>query len=151
MLVRLALEKDKPALHAIGRLMNAEVSRNREYDEERANATFEKYMNGANPTIFVAEHKHQIVGILVAYIIDYAFNAGFYVAQEVLYVRPDMRGTRAAARLVIQFNEWADSLNPSEIHMGIATGYHVDASARFIERFGFTRAGHYFRRIAGER
>lgn len=134
----------------LGRRNQAEFLPHLLWNDERADATFDKYLETANPTIFVVEDKREVIGFLVALLVDYGFLSGFFVTQEVLYVKPEKRGTRAAAHLIKLFNSWADSLQPNEVHMGIANGFKVERNSRFIEHFGFKRAGTYLRRIPGE-
>ena len=146
MLARLALEDDRHAVVELGRCMAVEQTPHLTFDVGRAGATFDAYLTGANPTIFVLEEAREVVGFLAAQIMDYPACAGFFVSQELFYVRPDKRGTRAAASLFTEFNRWADSLNPEEVFAGIATGHRPEVAARWMRRFGFESTGQHMRR-----
>lgn len=141
MIVRLALESDRAVLLELGRRMTADHTPHLVFDEARANATIDRYFSEAHPTFFVAELDGEVVGFLAATITDYMAHAGFFVGQQLFYVRPDKRGTRAAASLFTVFNRWADSLNPEEVFAGIATGHRPEVAARWMRRFGFELAG----------
>lgn len=127
--------------------MVAEFRPNLTYHAGRGDETFDRYLATANPTIFVAEHHREVVGLLIALTHDFLCAYGFFAIQEVFYVRPDKRGSRAAAELAIAFNEWADRLGPEEVYMGVATGYRPAAARRFMQRFGFEPVGDHLRRI----
>ena len=148
MLVRLALETDEDVCVELARLQTEETLPHIPFHEPTARRTFARYLATASPTIFVCEDDdRRIVGFLIAYINDYAFSTGHFVNQEVIYVRPEKRGTRAAARLIRAFNEWADRLNPREVFAGVANGIKVERTTRFLEKFGFAPVGASLRRI----
>ncbi len=151
MLVRLAIERDREALRILGRMQVEETQPHLVWSDERANATWGRYLVGGNPVFFVVEDCRELVGYLYALSVDYGFTCGFFVTQEVIYIRPDKRGTRAAAMLVRAFNEWADRLQPNEVFAGVANGFKQERTTRFFEHFGFTRVGQYLRRIPGVR
>jgi len=150
-IARLALESDRAAIHELGRMMVDEFRAHVGYDEAVANKTIDSYLLGAEPTIFVAEQSRQVIGLLLARTPPYLYASSFFVTQEVFYIRPDKRGTRAAAELARLFNEWADRLGPSEVYMGVATGYRAEQTACLMKRFGFKPVGQHLIRICGRR
>lgn len=146
---RLAAESDRAALIALGRQLSTEKGSHLVFDETRANATIDRHFSDPVVTFFVVEDDGEVVGFLMALRLEYAAHAGFFVAQELFYVRPDKRGTRAAASLFSAFNAWADSLHPEEVFAGIATGHRPDVAARWMRRFGFEPVGPSMRRLVG--
>lgn len=149
MLARLATESDRGVLHLLAREMTETYRPNLVYDEEIANRTFDSYLRMANPTFFVAEENREVVGFLLAMTSRFLFSSGEIASQEVFYVRPDKRGTRAAASLADIFNQWADRLAVSEVHMGVATGHRAEVAARFMRAYGFSPVGQYLYRDCG--
>lgn len=148
MLARLALESEEDVCVELARLQTEETLPHIPFDEPTARETFAQYLRAANPTIFVCEaNDRTIAGFLIAYITPYAFATGHFCNQEVIYVRPEYRGTRAAARLIQAFNEWADRTNPREVFAGVANGIKVERTTRFLELFGFAPVGASLRRI----
>lgn len=148
MLVRLALETDEDACVDLARMQTVETLPHIPFDEPTARRTFDSYLKSASPTILVCEaNDRKIAGFLVAYMTPYAFATGHFCNQEVIYVRPEYRGTRAAARLIRSFNEWADRTNPREVFAGVANGIKVERTTRFLELFGFAPVGASLRRI----
>lgn len=149
MLTRLALENEEDKVVELARAHYAELQPEAEFDEERARRTFELYLCAAHPTIFVVEHKREIVGFLIATIHDYAAKDGHFTRQEVIYVRPDKRGTRAAAKLIEHFYSWSDTIGASECFTGLAVNDKLERNIRFMERFGFEHVGVTLRRVKG--
>lgn len=147
MLVRQALESDRQALLALGRQLTAEKTPHLVFDEARANRAVDNHLACRNIAFFVVEEGEEVIGFLGALLNDYMAHAGFSVAQELFYVRPDKRGTRAAASLFAEFNRWADSLGPEEVFAGIATGHRPAVAARWMRRFGFEPVGPSMRRL----
>lgn len=141
MFVRLAVEKDREPLRELAKAHVAEITPHLEWSDERADATFTKCITECNPTMFVAEHRGEIIGYVGAVVADYGYTSGFCVKLDVIYVRPDKRGSRAAALLLTQFNKWADSLGPDEIICCMSNPDVSERTLRFVQRFGFKPEG----------
>lgn len=148
MIVRLAQAKDEAAILELAEMQVRETLPHLTFSPEITRATFRRSLTEIDPTIFVAEQDGVVIGHLLALICPYAMASGFFTSQEVVYVRPDRRGTRAAAELVRAFNEWSDHLNANEVFMGVANGRKIDRFIAFIQRlFGFDIVGVSLRRI----
>jgi GNAT superfamily N-acetyltransferase len=146
MLVRLALETDVDAVVEMAR-SNMEATRpTLTFDEARCRATFRQYLETASPTIFVVEHRREVVGFLLAEILAYRAATGIFTTQEVLFVRPEHRGTRAAVLLMKHFVAWSDRLGAAEIIGGNDNEFNSERTAKFLEHFGFKRVGFAMRR-----
>lgn len=150
MLVRLALETDLPALLELSHMQQVETLPHLDYDPAVATQTFQAYLDTANPTFLVVVEDGIVIGFLMALFHAYAFCRGHFVGQEVIYVRPDKRGTRAAARLVKAYDAWASQTGPREIFAGVANGVTIDRTVRFFEHFGYDLVGATLRRIPGQ-
>lgn len=116
------------------------------FDEDKAIGTFFQYMANGNPTIHVVEHDGQTLGFLMTRLMGYSFNYGQFLGQEVLYVRPGKRGTRAAAALMKHLIQEAERLGALEIVGGNDNSFNSERTARFFEHFGFERVGFSLRR-----
>lgn len=147
MLVRLAIEADEDAFVELARLAVAESARHVGFNEDRVRRTFHGYLDEAHPTIFVAERRRELIGFLMATMSEYTFADGLFTTQEVLFVRPDLRGTRAAAYLLDEFTRWSDRLGALENTGGNDNGLFTEQTARLLERRGFERVGLFMRRI----
>lgn len=147
MIVRLALEEDIDELAELTRAALAEARPWLAYDDHRARETFYSYLDTADPTIFVAEDADGIAGLVTASINEYRMSGGLFILHEVFFVRPEKRGTRAAARLMKHLLEWGQSLGAVEIIGGNDSNFKSDKVARFLERFGFQIVGSSMRKV----
>jgi GNAT superfamily N-acetyltransferase len=119
------------------------------FNEAKVWATFASYLERAHPTIFVAEADREVIGLLNATISEYNFADGFYTTQEVLFVRPDKRGSRAAALLLREFTRWSDMLGALENTGGNDNAILTERTTKFLKRFGFEHVGSFMRRKQG--
>lgn len=146
MLARLATEADEDTLVALARQGVADHLPQHEFVEEKARDTFQRYLQTADPTVIVADDRGQAVGFAAASLADYQYTSGFFAVVDVLYVRPDKRGTRAAALLAQAVVEWTDRLGAKETFAGPTVGYRTRQTARMFQRFGFEPVGYALRR-----
>lgn len=138
---RLALSSDLPAVLEMCEAGVAENAPHIPFSRAAAEATFYRYLYAADPTIFVAERDGRVSGVAACSLHKYLFAPDIFVVLDTIYVRPDSRGTRAAACLVEQFLEWGQSLGAREWHAGTSTDRDAEASMRFFARFGAQPAG----------
>ena len=123
----------------------AETRPSIEFDRDRAASIFFRYMADANPTIYVIDDEGDLIGFGLAWFNQYSFAYGHFLSPEVLYVRPEKRGTRAAALLLKHIVNEAIRLDVEEIIGGNDNGFNSDRTARFLEHFGFKRVGYSLR------
>lgn len=137
-IVRLAQPEDYDAVAGMARMNLAESCPQREWSEDRMRATFDD----KTCFIFVVESNGDVCGFLLTGIYEYRAFHGHFTTQEVLFVRPDKRGTRAAALLMKKLIEWSRSVSALEIVGGNDNDVRSDQTARFLARFGFRSHGH---------
>ncbi|MFK3857826.1 GNAT family N-acetyltransferase [Agrobacterium pusense] len=147
MFVRLALESDIETIVDLAR-MNCELSTpHLTFSADKVRETCRAYLDRGETTIFVVEDRREVIALLVATINEYRHAAGLYTTQEVMFVRPDKRGSRAAALLIKQLNQWSEMLGAIEITGGNDNKFNSDRTARFLQHFGFEQVGYFMRRI----
>lgn len=142
--VRLVEERDEDEIVRLASCYvqeAAEVLPHIEFDEQVVRNTVFRSLTTAEPTIFVAEGKGQLLGMMVASIQGFYFMSGVFVQSDIFYVHPDYRGTRAAALLLVELKTWADQLGAKVTVGGNANKLNTDRTARLYERFGFQQAG----------
>lgn len=144
--VRLALAEDEDAIVAMARTNMEQTRSSLTFNEVRCRQTVRNYLAFANPTIFVADADGDVIGFLACNFYEYHAADGLYTAQEVLFVRPDKRGTRAAALLMKELIAWSTTLGALEIVGGNDNEFNSERTARFLEHFGFKRVGFSMRR-----
>lgn len=149
MLVRLALDTERDTVVDLCIAAVEESVRGIEPERACIEATFQAYLDSADPTFFVVEQKREIVGFLMATIGGYTYASGIYTTQQVMYVRPDKRGTRAATLLIRHLEDWSRRIGAREITGGNNNGLYTERTARFLEKQGFERTGVFMRKPLG--
>ena len=149
MRVRLALEGDTDALLSLAEMQVAETLEHLPFDREMAAETLRRILRGDGEILWVAENGREIVGFLWATLNGYSFCTGVFVSQEVVYVCPDKRGTRAAVQLLREYISWGRIVGATEILFGISNGKHPERAARLFAHLGAEQVGYHFRIIRG--
>jgi GNAT superfamily N-acetyltransferase len=124
----------------------AEHRPSRVFNELRFRATFVDYLTKASPVFWVTEDASGLTGFLLG---DYAVHRGFdglFVQQEVLFVKPEKRGTRAAALLMNELIRWAEAIGANEIIGGNENSFQTEQTAKFLAKLGFKCVGLAMRR-----
>lgn len=147
MFTRLAMPEDKEQFLDLAQMQVEETLPHLNFVRELAEETFDQSVNHADPTIFVVEERGELFGYLLAFMESYSFTTGTFVVQEVLYVRPDKRGTRAAVRLIKEFVRWGEIVGAREWIFGISNKFQPDRTARLFEKLtGAERVGVYLKK-----
>lgn len=147
MKVRFATKDDMDEIVEMARA-NAETRPGLTFNEMRARATVVDYLLKASPTIWVVENAGGVCGMLIANFYPYSAFDGLFTTQEVLYVKPEKRGSRAATMLMKELISWSNMLGAREIIGGNDNEFNSDRTARFLEHFGFRKVGYAMRREA---
>lgn len=144
--VRLAEAGDYQAVRDLAQMNHAESCPQRDWSEGRMHGTFfDAYLRDTAALIFVATWRGEIVGFMLCGVYQYRAFDGLFSVQEVLFVRPDKRGTRAAAILMRKLIDFSISAGASEIIGGNDNDIHSEQTARFLARFGFRSHGYAMR------
>ena len=146
MRVRLALPADEDAFVALAAMAHAESLPHVPYSEEKVRETFASYLDQAHPTFTVVVQKGDVIAFASQSISEYPSGTGIYTTLEVSFVRPDKRGSRAAALLLRWFAQWSDQLGALESTGGNDNSLHSERTAKFLARFGFEQVGFFMRR-----
>lgn len=110
-------------------------------------ATIDAYFASADPTFFVVEGAgRRLVGFMMATIGGYAFASGIYTTQQVMYVRPENRGSRAATLLIRNLIDWSRLLGAKQITGGNNNGLYTAQTERLLAKHGFKAVGTFMRR-----
>lgn len=147
--VRLAAEGDTDALLFLAEMQVTETLAHLPFDRALAAQTLRRILCGDGEILWVAENAGQIVGFLWATLNGYSFCTGVFISQEVIYVRPDKRGTRAAVQLLREYISWGRIVGATEILFGISNGKHPERAAKLFAHLGAEKVGYHFRIIRG--
>jgi GNAT superfamily N-acetyltransferase len=142
MRVRVATLPDVPAMVALGGefIKEAPNYQNRPYIPVNAAKHFTSLIKGGG-VIFLIEHRKQIIGGFVGRIGGDWFNNTKIAFDDVLYVKPEFRKSKAAYMLIKSFISWATLMGASRIQCGTTTGVESEACIRLYKHFGFTEYG----------
>jgi L-amino acid N-acyltransferase YncA len=148
MFTRLAIEADFDAIVEMAEYNVRTTRPDMDWDEAKMRRTLRSYIERAAPTFFVVEERRDVIGFLLCDMVEYRAATGLFTTQEVLFVRPDRRGTRAAVLLMKQLLAWSQLLGAKEIVGGNDNQFQSERTAKFLEHFGFERVGYAMRRVA---
>ena len=146
MQVRLAYETDVDAFVEMAKANIDETRPDMEWDEDTCRDTFWEYIDSASPTIWMCVKGEEPIGFLLADMYGFRAAKGLIVTQEVIFVRPAYRGSRAALLLMKELIAWAKQMGAKEIIGGNDNSFNSERTARFLEHFGFERVGFSMRR-----
>lgn len=142
MIVRPATLDDLPDLLEIARqfIQEAPNYSSRELDEQALTENLSQVIQGAG-TVFVAVQDHEITGGIVCLTTKDWFNNQVIAFEQVFYVKPAYRSTRAALYLIDTFITWAKHMNAGRIQCGTTTGINTQGCIRLYNHFGFKEHG----------
>lgn len=131
---------------AMGKVFVAEKGPHLQYDEEEVKATCRQVLGDMDReylNIFLVYRDHEPLGFIYASCGKYLFNKQRYAQQELLYIRPAYRHTRAFLKLIRAFEEWARLRSSVEIWMGSA---HNKTLGNILPRIGYPEVGTYHKK-----
>lgn len=142
--VRRATPNDHLGVFKLAVLMHAETDfKHYTFSPVKTLKSIADWDNGGSRALFVADSDGDLVGMLAAAVEDMAFSDDVVAAENVFFVRDDMRGSRAAYLLMRGFRNWADEIGAGHIRAGVATGTGW-AAHRLYEHFGMDCVGSNF-------
>lgn len=145
--VRLAIDRDLPAIVEMARHASAETFPHLTFSRVRTVSSFERALVTQAPVYFIAEDGRQIVGFQVVAWGDMDFANALVAEQRVIYVRPEARGGPAAGAMLRHLGAWADRLGVDELYVNVGSGRRTASTERYVRRFGFAPAGSVLKRM----
>lgn len=142
MSIRPAAPADIPAIVALGERMHAEAPNFQgwAFDREKVAALVAGLINGGGCAL-VAELDGELCGGVLGMCTEHWFSRERVASDLALFVAPGRRGGSLAVRLVMGFKAWALAMGAREVHMGVSTGVHPEATARLFEACGLRHTG----------
>lgn len=102
----------------------------------------------AGRCLFLAESDGKLVGIMGGYIAEHFFSDDLLAYDQIIYVAPEFRHTRAALLLMDSFMKWAESKSVRTVLVSTSSGSeHAEKAGRFLRHYGLKKIGEVFRRI----
>lgn len=142
MIVRSATLDDLPALIEIARQFIHEAPNyaSRELDEQALQDNLSAVINGMG-AVFVVEQGQEIAGGIVCLTSKDWFNNQIIAFEQVFYVKPEYRSTRAALLLIDVFLNWSRQMGAGRVQCGTTTGINTESCVRLYKHFGFNEYG----------
>lgn len=152
MRVRLASPEDRAAVAVLARQYVAELPPDVPIRFEAAafDESYDRYLETANPTVFVAEDRSGVVGVLVCSVHGFLTQSGLLTNTDVIFVTPEKRGTRAAAELLSEFDRWSERIGAIMSIGGNANSIHTRRTASLYAKFGFSPVGVTMAKFRGD-
>lgn len=149
--VRLAHEGDRLDLFKLAVLMHSETDfRHYHFNPRKAlDGLGEWICRDAGRFMLVAEHDEVVIGMLGLVMRNTWFGEDIMASEELFYVHPEHRGTRAAYYLMEGFVALAHERGAHHLRAGVATATG-NAAERLYQRFGLFYVGGNFSAHIGE-
>lgn len=145
-MIRTATHEDIQRIVELGEVLHKTSSfADLPFDQDKVSALMRNLIDGQG-VIFVSEVDGVVIGGIAGGVVEMWFcdkRIGFDYS---FFIHPDYRGGMSAPRLIIAFTEWAKLNGAIEVHMGITTGIHVEATSRLYEKMGFKLAGPLYKK-----
>ncbi len=148
--IRLAEHADVEAVVELGAMLHAESPTYRPYpySRQKARAVARSCIGSllappADSVLFVADEGGEVIGMLGGYLTEGLFVDGMLIASDyTFFVRPDRRGTMAAPRLLIAFEQWAKGMGATHVYPSVSTRIDDERIVAFYEAMGYQHTGH---------
>lgn len=89
----------------------------------------------------------QMVGMGLFFILESYFGPSLEVGDLAFYVKPDRRGSLAAAGIMETLLAWAHAKGAYCVDLGVNTGINPEKAGQFFEHCGFATKGMLFRKV----
>lgn len=121
------------------------------FSADKARQIVHMAQDSDNIFVFVAvDADDRPVGFLAALITEHYFADMIYATNIALYVSPEARGSRAAFKLVREFERVARAKGAAEILLGVTSGVQAQRTVEFYNRLGFQTVGALTVKYIGE-
>jgi hypothetical protein len=141
-------QADIPATMDLCRSMHAESAYSfLAFDDHKVTTMINRYLsdNAVYFACLASRRDGKKVGILAGYLGTYMFCNAKLAIDQIFFVLPEFRGSRAALVLQREFRAWAIRQGARELSIGISTGVDVERTGRFLKRLGMTEMGSNFK------
>ena len=141
--IRKATDADIPAVIEMGRAFHQESDYLREmsFNEAKARALIPVVIKTGLGIVAVDDEK--VIGMMGGILETHIFSDELMSGEYLIYVRPEYRGTEAAARLVCVYINWAleHGVKPQNIGVGVNAGIRTEETVQFYRNLGFRVSG----------
>lgn len=150
-MIRQANELDILKLAQLAEAYSKEVNHhdNLEFDMEYAMMSVVTSFMHPEHCFFVAVVNGEIIGFLWGLVTPLPWSPALIAIDNVLYVKPESRGTAHGARLIRKYEQWAKSRGAKQISISIASGITDEATCNLYKILGYNLIGSQYRKEVG--
>lgn len=140
---RAAGEADLEAMLDLGKeLFRESVYSALPYDEGKVRRTLRRTLGRPDTyCLLLAESTSEPAGMLYGQIGEHAFSRALAATVHAHYVRPGLRGSSAAIKLLHGFRRWAVKRGAVALYASVSAGIRVPQADRFLRKLGFRVTG----------
>lgn len=113
--------------------------KNKRYVEANLNKML--YLDHVLFYVYLDKDSMEIKGFFIATVQENWFAPTLTVFEQLLYVKPEHRGSLVAARLVQSLERAAAALGATRVRGGVTTGINHEKALSMYERMGFSQVG----------
>lgn len=117
------------------------------YSTEKAMQSAMSSLFSPSLTLKVCVLEGKMVGFIWACVGPlFIWSEDIVAMDQILYVKPEYRGTRAGVSLIKAYLSWAKDMGAKEARISCGSGIHEERTNALYEKLGFLRVGAYHRR-----
>ena len=151
MIVRELTAKDIPqVIHLGGRMHEESQYSVLEFAPEAVAAVCYQIIDNEDMLGLVAIEGQTVVGMFSARVSTYLYGGELIANDDLLYVSPEYRGSRAFYLLIKEYDNWAWLKGAKMTFLSQTSGVGVETVNNLYARLGFSQVGGIFARVNNE-
>lgn len=98
-----------------------------------------------NQEIIILSKDGKDIGFIWVVVSRFVWSSAIVATDQLLFVLPEHRGSRAGIKLINAYKEWALSKGAVAANLSVASGIHQERTAALYEKLGFESLGYTHR------
>lgn len=147
-MIREAVEFDLFQIAKLGEEYADEVQTHQDfpYHMPTAIANFSLAIESPYFCTFVGVKGTEIVGFLWGYVTSLPWSLTPIAFDNILYVKPEHRGTSIGVKLILAYEKWARDRDIKIACLSIASGITEERTGKLYEKLGYVKVGIQYRK-----
>ncbi len=147
--LRTATAEHIPGIFAIAKAMSKETRTyaDFDFDNDKALRFIVDHVDHPHRLMVVAENDAgEVVGAFLATATETYFGRDIVTQDDAFYVLPEHRGKGTLAQFLMAYHQWAQTLNPKYIYLGVTLGINDERTIEALKVAGYETFGSLLRR-----
>lgn len=141
-------------LMPLARAQHAEGYPHLDFSEDKLHWIFSRVMRDLDRAffnLFLCYKGHELIGHAYCSISEFMFNTQRFAHLEMIYIKPEYRGSRAYLKLMRAYEDWARLRGCVEFWAGVAIPdqQRADKISNTLEKVGYSRYGYTHKKGLG--